>query len=263
MSVASISRWRDGGLEPLEYCDLTESTLIAADSWLVADGSALALAEHRARFLAAVPGDPDEAARFWDAAVALIPGEGDWFPRVEAHHAGGAPLLLFRLRTAPQRHRSAVLATWRGADPRTAPSVKGPDLPALLRIRTTVQAQGADDAAILTPDGFVVDAATSALLWWRGDILCGPPTGDADAGFARVRSVTSRSILTLARALGHDTHEEAVTPAELDGTELWAVNALHGIRIVTRWIDGPQLAERPGRLGAWRTRLDALRRPVG
>jgi hypothetical protein len=53
-----------------------------------------------------------------------------------------------------------------------------------------------------------------------------------------------------------------VTPAELDGTELWALSALHGIRIVTSWVDGPQLAEQPGRLATWRTRLDALRKPL-
>lgn len=118
--------------------------------------------------------------------------------------------------------------------------------------------QGADEAVILTEDGYVVEGAYSALLWWRGEILCGPP-----AAFDRVDSVTARSVLTLARALGIDTHEEAVTPAELDGTELWALSALHGVRIVTAWVDGPSLAEKPGRLAQWRTRLDALRKPVG
>ena len=93
--------------------------------------------------------------------------------------------------------------------------------------------------------------------WWRGDILCSPPTQ-----FERIDSVTARSVLTLATALGLDTHEEACTPAELDGTEVWALSALHGARIATAWVDGPQLAERPGRLGAWRARLDALRRPI-
>jgi len=150
-----------------------------------------------------------------------------------------------------------VLATWRGRDPRTVPRVKGPDLDSMLRIRTDVQKQGADEAVILTPDGYVVEGAYSSLLWWRGDILCGPP-----AEFERVDSVTARSVLTLAAALGLDTHEEAVTPAELDGTELWALSALHGIRIATSWVDGPSLAEQPGRLATWRARLDALRRPI-
>jgi branched-subunit amino acid aminotransferase/4-amino-4-deoxychorismate lyase len=80
--------------------------------------------------------------------------------------------------------------------------------------------------------------------------------------FDRVDSVTVRSVLTLATALGIETYAEPVTPAELEGTELWSLNALHGIRIVTKWIDGVPLAQKPGRLPAWRARLDALRKPI-
>ena len=250
MSVESIFRWRDGTLEPLEYCDMTDSRIVAADSWFVTDATALALGLHRERFLAAAP----EGAAFWDAAIASIPAEGDWFPRVEFHEPAR---YVFLLRSAPERTRSAVVATWSGPDPRTEPTVKGPDLSSMLRIRTAVQAAGADEAVILTEDGYVVEGAYSALLWWRGEILCGPPDT-----FDRVDSVTARSVLTLARALGIDTHEEAVTPSELDGTELWALSALHGIRIVTKWVDGPELAEKPGRLAQWRARLDALRRGI-
>jgi hypothetical protein len=43
---------------------------------------------------------------------------------------------------------------------------------------------------------------------------------------------------------------------------VWALNALHGIRIVTGWVDGPATAELPGRLDVWRARLDALRKPL-
>ena len=251
MSVATIHRWHADHLEPLDYCDMTDTSIVVADSWLVTEGRVLALGLHRERFLRSAP----EAERFWDAVVEAIPSSGDWFPRVELHSNGR---LVFRLRAAPERSRSAVLATWTGADPRTTPLVKGPDLESMLRIRTAVQGDGADEAVILSPDGYVVEGAYSGLLWWRGEILCGPL-----AELERVDSVTARSILTLATALGLDTHEEAVTPAELDGVELWAVNALHGARIVTRWIDGPELAEKPGRLEQWRTRLAALRREIG
>ncbi|CAN5127650.1 aminotransferase class IV [soil metagenome] len=250
MSVQSIYRWNGGGLEPLDYCDMTDTSIVVADSWLVTDGTALALDAHRTRFLAVATG----AEQFWDAAVAAIPLEGNWFPRVELHSTGR---LVFRLRSAPDRQRSVVLATWTGADPWTQPAIKGPDLERMLGIRTSVQAVGAGEAVLLSPDGYVVDGATSALLWWRGAILCGP-LGELE----RIDSVTARSVLTLAAALGVDTHEEAVTPAELDGTELWVLNALHGIRIATAWVDGPQVAEQPGRLATWRKRMDALRRPI-
>ena len=251
MSAVSIFRWNDDELHALgDGCDTTESAIVAADSWLVSDGNALGIGLHRERFLTTATGADD----FWDAAIAAIPTQGDWFPRVELHSDGR---LLFRLRTAPERQRAAVLATWTGPDLRTQPTVKGPDLAAMLGIRTAVQSQGATEAVILSEDGYVVEGAYSGLLWWRGDILCGPP-----ADLPRIDSVTTRSALTLAAALGLDTHEEAVTPGELDGTELWALSALHGIRIATQWIDGPELAERPGRLATWRARLDALRRAI-
>ena len=250
MSVTSISRWHDDALVPLEYCEMSDSSMVTADSWFVNDGRVLAIGLHRERFLDNAPG----AESFWDAAIDAIPKHGDWFPRVEQHSNGR---LVFRLRTAPERQRTAVLATWNGRDPRTQPRVKGPDLEAMLRIRSAVQPLGASEAVILSDDGLVVEGAYSGLLWWRGDILCGPP-----ADLPRVNSVTARSALTLATALGLDTHEEAVTPGELDGTELWVLSALHGIRIATAWVDGPELAEQPGRLAGWRARLDTLRRAI-
>ena len=105
--------------------------------------------------------------------------------------------------------------------------------------------------------GFVAEGAFSALLWWRGDVLCSPAPE-----LERVDSVTARSVITLATALGVDVYSEAVAPDDLDGLEVWALSALHGIRIVTGWIDGPALAEEPRRLATWRSRLDRLRKPL-
>jgi len=255
-----IHEFTDGALAPWEAADDTPGTIDVADSWLVSDGRTLGLELHRTRFLDAVLGSGHlevGADEFWTAAIRAIPLEGDWFPRVELRATGDGPRLLLRLREAPARTVSTVLATYTGEDPRTAPRVKGPDLDAMLAARESVRALGADEAVILE-EGYVVEGAYSGLLWWRGNILCGPL-----AEFDRVDSVTARAVLTLASALGIDTHEEAVTPAELDGTELWAVSALHGIRIATAWADGPQLAEQPGRLATWRKRLERLRRPIG
>jgi branched-subunit amino acid aminotransferase/4-amino-4-deoxychorismate lyase len=259
MSVESIYRWHDGQLVALDYCDMTDTTLEVADSWLVAGGSTLALGLHRDRFLGSMDADARAATgadAFWDAAVALIPRTDDWFPRVELQNRSGARLLVFRLRSAPDRSNNVVVTTWHEADPRTTPLIKGPDLAAMTRVRTAIQPLGAGEAVILE-NGFVVEGAYSGLLWWRGDILCGPPDD-----FDRIDSVTVRSLLTLATALGIETFGEPVTPAELDGVELWSLNALHGIRIVTNWIDGPGLAQKPGRLAAWRARMDALRKPI-
>lgn len=255
--IADVFRWGDARLQRLDYCDFTDATITVADSFLVSDGSALALDLHRTRFLTSVPrgyyGDTDPDA-FWRAAIAAIPREGDWFPRLELHDG---PRFLFRHRSAPQLKNSIVLTTHRGADPRTTPGVKGPDFAALTRVRTEAQTSGADEAVLLTDDGYVIESSQSAIVWWRGSILCTSPSE-----FERVDSVTAKAMIGLAAALGIELHTEAVTPAELDGTEVWALNSLHGPRIVTRWIDGPELAELPGRLTQWRARLAALRHPL-
>lgn len=259
-AAATTFRWRDGDLEARDDCDVQPATILAADSWLVTAGSALALDLHRSRFLDALPpGLPAELdpEAFWDAAIATIPREGDWFPRVELREQLGAPQLLLRLRPAPERSRSIVLATHTGRDPRTAPRVKGPDLEAMTRLRTSVQARGAGDAVILTPEGFVAEGSTTCLAWWRGDALAIPQDD-----IARIDSVTLRSVLALALVGGVDVLREEARPADLEGCEVWALNALHGIRIVTGWLDGPATAEEPGRLESWRRRRDALRRPL-
>ncbi|MCU1546144.1 MAG: hypothetical protein JWP30_1244, partial [Homoserinimonas sp.] len=183
--------------------------------------------------------------------------DGQWFPRVEMQEHAGDIVAVFRQRQAPALARSITLATHAGADPRTQPTVKGPDTGTLSQLRAEAQLRGADDAVILSSDGYVVEAAHSALAWWRGDILCVPPL-ELD----RVDSVTARTVIALATALGTEVHYESATPENLDGREIWSLNALHGIRIVTHWIDGPQTAEEPGRLGIWRARLDRLRKPI-
>lgn len=260
MSAATTHRWRDHSLEARDDCDVAPAVIDAADSWLVADGSALALDLHRARFLDAVPGDlaADLAVdEFWDAAIAAIPRAGDWFPRVELRTQFGAPQLLFRLRPAPERTVSLVVATHTGRDPRRIPAVKGPDLEAMLRLRTEAQRVDADEAVLLTSEGWVAEGSTTCLAWWRGDALAVPASD-----IPRIDSVTLRCARAVAAATGVDVIEERAVPDDLDGAEVWALNALHGIRIVTRWVDGPEVAEQPGRLAAWRARLDALRRPL-
>ncbi len=261
LPAGATALWTQGALEPRDDCDVVPATVLAADSWLVEAGAVRGLELHRERFAAAVPPDvvaPSELERFWAAAVARLPRTGAWFPRVELREQRSAPQLLLRMRAAPELRRSVVLATHRGPDPRTTPRVKGPDLEAMLRLRTAAQADGADEAVILDADGFVAEGTTTSLVWWRGDALCA-----VDRAIPRIASVTERTVLTLAAVLGVEVLEERVRPEELDGREVWALSALHGIRIVTAWHDGPAgVAEEPGRLARWRLRLDALRHPL-
>ncbi|MBC7518841.1 MAG: aminotransferase class IV [Microbacteriaceae bacterium] len=273
-SLAQVSParwlWRGSELQQVENGWQTDDTVLAADSWLVTDGRVRALELHRERFVAAclIPRlndpkllpDPVHLAEFWAAMTAALPIHGDWFPKVELLRSqkGGAAELIYVLRSAPKRTRSVVVTSHLGADPRTFPTVKGPDLLVLAGIRAAVADRvGAEEAIILSPEGYLVEGAYSALVWWQGNELCVPP-----AGFARVDSVTSRALVTLAQALGVSVREESVRPGDLAERELWSLSALHGIRIVREWIGGPPLAELPGRLGTWRARLDRLAHPM-
>ncbi|MEO5920509.1 MAG: aminotransferase class IV [Pseudolysinimonas sp.] len=260
MSATTVYLWRDGALEARDDCDVLPASIEAADSWLVTEGTVLALELHRTRFMTSIPRgrylqiDP---GGFWDAAVTAIPRTGDWFPRFELRLQLFSPQLLLRMREAPQRKRSVILATHEGRDPRKAPGFKGPDLEAMTRLRTHAQKRGVDEAVVLNADGYVADGSTTSIAWWRGEALC-VPADDIE----RIDGVTVRSVVTLATALGIDVLHESVRPEELDGLEVWALNALHGIRIVTSWVDGPATAEKPGRLAIWQARLDALRKPL-
>lgn len=272
MSVATTYRWQGGMLDARDDCDVAPAAILAADSWLVTEGSVLAIGLHRARFFDAVSELADRHGRtvevdaldldsFWDAVIARTPRTGEWFPRVELRVQHDAAELLLRMRPAPERRRSLTVATFRGRDPRTEPWIKGPDLEAMTRLRTQAQRHGADEAVLLDgaddQAGFVAEGSTTALAWWVGEALCVP-----SIELPRVDSVTMRSVLALAAATGVDVLHERQKPEELDGYEVWALNALHGIRIVTEWVDGPATAELPGRLDSWRARLDALRKPL-
>ncbi|MGV8876150.1 MAG: aminotransferase class IV [Rhodoglobus sp.] len=254
MSANTVYLWKNNQLIDVSEQSEPTTAMTVADSWLVNEGTVLAIDLHRQRFLDAVPADLlPTAQQFFSAALSLLPRTGLWFPRVELR---GTEFFL-RLRAHPVLCRSATVVSAAGSDLRTSPTVKGPDIAAMASLNQWAHSVGADDAVLTTEEGFVIEGAYSALLWWRGEILCSPP-----AHFERIDSVTARSVITLAQALGHDIYEEAVTPAELAGTEVWIVNALHGIRIVTAWVDGPELAQKPNRLEQWRSRLSALARPL-
>jgi hypothetical protein len=264
--AATTSLWRRGALEPRDDCDIAPAIVEVADSWLVEQGAVRGLELHRERFVGSIPAPRiNELSAgghgldaFWDAAIASIPREGAWFPRVELREQLGMPQLLFRLREAPALQRSVILTTHTGRDPRTAPTIKGPDLGSMVRLRTEAQRRGADEAVLVSEQGHIVEGSTTSILWWEGSTLC-----VVDRTLPRIPSITEGTIVALATALGISVEERRAHPEDLGGREVWAANALHGIRIVTAWHAGPlETAEEPGRLSRWRLRMDALRRQL-
>ncbi len=235
--------WRPSSAAPgspwveLDWCDPGGTDrLLVADSWRVVEGRVRGLDRHRARFLAAAAPYRDDAEQFWLDVVAALPLTGDWFPRVELRDRADGSQLSLRLRPTPVTSTEVDVAT-APFDPRTLPLVKGPDLDALLALRTAVQPRGAGEAIIVDAQGRVVEGAYSGLLWWRGETLVRPYEA-----LPRIPSVTADLVVEAARAAGVSIADEDAHPDDLQGCELWVLSALHGLRTARRWIDGPELA---------------------
>lgn len=264
MSPASLYRWVAAVLLPVDGCETQEAGLAAADSFLVTEGRAVRPSAHRERFRdaahAALPAASpahDELDAFWDAAMALIPGVGAWFPRLELRLIAGAPEYRFRLRPAPALRTGITLSTHRGPDPRSHPGIKGPDLGRMIALRTLARQHGADEAVILDGDGRIADGTTTSIVWWDRDRLCTVP-----AEVPRIRSVTEGVLRELAVGQGVTVIPRSAAPETLSGCEVWALNALHGIRLVTAWADGPVLTAAPTRLHLWRDLYEGCREPM-
>jgi branched-subunit amino acid aminotransferase/4-amino-4-deoxychorismate lyase len=226
-------------------------TTDVADSWLVDDGLVRGLHHHAARFTESCRGQHGVATvattEFLDAACAALPRTGRWFPRVEFEAGVGFRL---RLRPAPPPSAGVVLGRADGPDRRTNPAVKGPDLPMLIGIRQRAARQGAGEALLVSGSGTVLEGALSAVLWWRGDVLCAPPPS-----LPVLPSVTRRLLLEIAGEIGNEVRFEECQTEDLDGAEVWTASALHGIRPVTSWSGEGLTAAPPRRAGGWQARL--------
>ena len=237
-----------------------EGAVAAAESWLVEDGRARGLDRHWARFARGCAEAGLSIASPRAAVEAALPATGRWFPRVEAR-AGGAVRLA--VRPAPPRAPEVVAWIADRPDPRRAPRRKGPDLERLGALRAAAARHGAGEAVIADADGRLLEGAYTSLLWWEDDALCAVPD---DAPI--LDGVTRALLLGLAGDAGAEVRFRRPAPAGLDGREAWLTSALHGIRVVTRWVadnaHGPPVhAGRAERAAAWQARLEALAVPVG
>jgi branched-subunit amino acid aminotransferase/4-amino-4-deoxychorismate lyase len=224
--------------------------LAAADSWLVVDGRTRFLDAHHDRFMAACAGcDQLTTPAFWAAAMASLPGTGCWFPRVELTTTG---MLRLRIRPAPEIGRELAVWLADGPDPRRHPKTKGPDLPALGRLRDRAVRAGANEALLTAPDGIVLEGTTTSLLWWEDDELCVP-----DPALPVLPGVTSSAIQRHAREAGITVRPVRAPVARLAGREVWLVNALHGIRPVVCWLGAGFAAGSAPRAARWQRWLGA------
>jgi branched-subunit amino acid aminotransferase/4-amino-4-deoxychorismate lyase len=88
---------------------------------------------------------------------------------------------------------------------------------------------GADDAVLLTADGFVAEGTAWSLFWWDNGSLCTPA---AELGI--LPGLGRRRVMELI-----DVREERVPVAALAGRSLFIVNAVRGIVAVAAFAGAP------------------------
>jgi len=244
---ATVLCWTGGGLTPAPESEPVGGLLVA-DSWLVVDGAVRAADAHWARFGASCGAWDVETAAFRRAVTDALPVTGRWFPRVELTVARALRLLV---RPAPAPAAGALRVTVaRPGDPRACPRRKGPDLDMLIALRAQ---SGADELLLCGVDGRLREGALSSLLWWENAVLWTTPAEHTLPG------VTRALIVGLARQRGVDVRVRSALPAQLAGCEVWLTSALHGIRVVGKWLAPAQPAGRAERAPEWQAALEAMR----
>lgn len=248
--------------------------LLAADSFRVRNArggpEVRGFALHCERFLrtastawldASPDANPAAVARriasFLDAARSQLASQGEGFPRFELWDSApdgrvGHPHLALALRPLPQPlpgPQSSIALRAAPLGPYPLARRKGPNIVRYAALKREL----GDEPLLLDPKGRVLEGATTSLIWWDGETNEGAVSALSD----RVPSVTE----SLIREAAH-LEPRAITLEELPRCEVWAVNALHGIRRVSH-IDGvPCAPSDPERLERFREMLDRRGEPV-
>ena len=239
----------------------TVPQLLVADSFLVEEGQAIALAQHLARFQASchlqagrcVP----EIPAFWAQMCRFIPTEGRWFPRAEMRLAAGHMQLAVRLRPAPAASPTVQLVLSTEPDPRHHPQMKGPDLATLEIWRQAAFVQGGNEATLRSPTGIVLEGLTTSLVWWEDETLCFPA-----ADLQILPSITRYVVGTIAQELNTPTAHRYLTQEQMHCVPIWALNALHGIRPVVQLVGPNQTMPQHPVLCLWQHYYKQQRRMI-
>lgn len=203
---------------------------------------------------------------FIEASRSAIAGFGEGFPRLELwREPDGTSRLKCALRPLPELGETLDLRSTL-EPPRHSSRTKGPNIDRYAALNRELGAE----ALLVGADGLVREGATTSLIVWRYE----QDTGGCVVDHAdRVSSITEALLSSAAetRLVGEKPDRSrgggALVPSKLSvetlrHSEVWAVNALHGIRPVTH-VDGePRPAPIPDRLRWFREALDRTWEPV-
>jgi branched-subunit amino acid aminotransferase/4-amino-4-deoxychorismate lyase len=103
----------------------------------------------------------------------------------------------------------------------------------------------------------VLETTVGNVAWWEGEELCMPAEELPVLG-----GVTSLLLRRVAAGLGVPVQPRMATTSDLGGRPVWVLNALHGIRPVSGWMEVPLRAGALTRTEDWNTRLRAEEQPI-
>lgn len=193
------------------------------------------------------------------------------FPRLELwDYSVGSPQsgarraldLALELRPLPEIRSTIEVTSAQRPSTVSHPERKGPNI----ELYASLMRQAGGEVLLVEPgdgpaDGplaqqRVIEGTTTSLVWWDKT-----GTGFTSASRERVPSVAEAIVSAIASRLGTPLKSGHTTPAELTTLEVWAVNALHGIRPVIA-IDGVQMPIVSARFSKFRDMFDQTWEPV-
>lgn len=230
----------------------------------------------------------DMIETFLADALHQIAGYGEGWPRLELwrDRPGATPRLALQLRQSPPLSETIELRA-AGHIKTETPETKGPNIARFAALNRELGAE----ALLLDKRGHVLEGATTSLLWWprsqagsessasagststntnanAGTEICGAVVESR----ARVDSITERLLIMAGgrrlvgtkpnRRRSAQPQPRRTTVEQLMQHEVWAVNALHGIRVVTSINGVAQPAPDERRLRWFREALDRSWEPV-
>lgn len=263
MTEPAVYRYHGGVLHNDDWCDPSPLDVVVADSWRVEDGRVVALSRHLDRFRrsvatqASLDSPPDDLEGFLERVLEVVSDPGSWFPRIEwirRPHGGE-----FRFHHRPRPHiEHSVVVHEAPHDPRTTPRVKGPDLARMNQLRALVAKEGAGEALLLDREGFLIEGAYSSLALWPKNqdtlwVVHSP---------LRIASITESVLHDIAEEQGVPVVSKDIHRDDVGSGELWVLSALHGIRLVTSWRNGPHVEALSSRRDRWQALWEARATPI-
>lgn len=117
--------------------------------------------------------------------------------------------------------------------------VKSTERQAFDRAVAAARASGADEALLLTRDGYLAEGSLTTLFFWSDELLCTP-----DLSLGILPGIGRARVLKLAREMDIPVASGRFVPAALEGASIFLTNAARGV-IEVAALDGRPVPRDP------------------